>query len=97
MLEVTPRDRPALRLLRRGNGRQVGYRRGSADSDYSVKLILRELDGVDVPLSEAVTLGQERRFSRPCKVTITAGTDTAVTDLCDLFAVTAEAGLADVA
>ena len=82
---------------------KVRYPRGSADSASFLNLFLRAPDGTEVPLSEVVTLSQERGFSRlrredgAREVAITAEIDEAVTSLGALLPAITDGGLADIA
>ena len=82
---------------------KVRYPRGSADSASFLNLFLRAPDGTEVPLSEVVTLRQERGFSRlrredgAREVAITAEIDEAVTGLGALLPAIADGGLTDIA
>ena len=82
---------------------RVRYPRGSADSASFLNLFLRAPDGTEVPLSEVVTLSQERGFSRlrredgAREVAIRAEIDEAVTSLGALLPAITDGGLADIA
>ena len=82
---------------------RVRYPRGSADSASFLNLFLRAPDGTEVPLSEVVTLSQERGFSRlrredgAREVAITAEIDETVTSLGALLPAITDGGLADIA
>ena len=82
---------------------KVRYPRGSADSASFLNLFLRAPNGTEVPLSEVVTLSQERGFSRlrredgAREVAITAEIDETVTSLGALLPAITEGGLADIA
>lgn len=82
---------------------KVRHPRGSADSASFRNLFLRAPDGTEVPLSEVVTLSQERGFSRlrredgAREVAITAEIDEAVASLGALLPAIAEGGLDDIA
>ncbi len=82
---------------------KVRYPRGSADSAAFLNLFLRAPDGTEVPLSEVVTLSQERGFSRlrredgAREVAVTAEIDEAVTSLGALLPAITDGGLADIA
>ena len=82
---------------------KVRYPRGSADSASFLNLFLRAPDGTEVPLSEVVTLSQERGFSRlrredgAREVAVTAEIDEAVTSLGALLPAITDGGLADIA
>ncbi|MDE0060457.1 MAG: efflux RND transporter permease subunit [Defluviicoccus sp.] len=81
---------------------KVRYPRASADSAAFLNLFLRAPDGTEVPLSEVVTLSQERGFSRlrredgAREVAITGEIDETVTSLGALLPAIAEGGLADI-
>ena len=82
---------------------RVRYPRGSADSASFLNLFLRAPDGTEVPLSEVVTLSQERGFSRlrredgAREVAIRAEIDETVTSLGALLPAITDGGLADIA
>ena len=82
---------------------KVRYPRRSADSAAFQNLFLRAPDGTEVPLSEVVTLRQERGFSRlrredgAREVAITGEIDETVTSLGALLPAIMEGGLADIA
>ena len=82
---------------------KVRYPRRSADSASFLNLFLRAPDGTEVPLSEVVTLRQERGFSRlrredgAREVAITGEIDETVTSLGALLPAIEEGGLADIA
>ena len=82
---------------------KVRYPRGSADGASFHSLFLRASDGTEVPLSEVVTLRQERGFSRlrredgAREVAVTAEIDETVTSLGALLPAITEGGLADIA
>ena len=81
---------------------KVRFPRQSADSASFLNLFLRAPDGAEVPLSEVVTLRQERGFSRLRRedggreVAITAEIDETVTSLNAVLPAIAEGGLADI-
>ena len=81
---------------------KVRYPRGSADGASFHNLFLRAPDGTEVPLSEVVTLRQERGFSRlrredgAREVAVTAEIDETVTSLGALLPAITEGGLADI-
>ena len=82
---------------------KVRYPRRSADSASFLNLFLRAPDGTEVPLSEVVTLRQERGFSRlrredgAREVAITGEIDETVASLGALLPAIKEGGLADIA
>ena len=82
---------------------KVRHPLGKADSASFLNLFLRAPDGAEVPLSEVVTLRQERGFSRlrredgAREVAITAEIDETVASLGDLLPAIEEGGLADIA
>ena len=82
---------------------KVRYPRRSADSAAFQNLFLRAPDGTEVPLTEVVTLRQERGFSRlrredgAREVAITGEIDETVTSLGALLPAIVDGGLADVA
>ena len=82
---------------------KVRYPRGSADGASFHSLFLRAPDGTEVPLSEVVTLRQERGFSRlrredgAREVAVTGEIDETVTSLGALLPAITEGGLADIA
>ncbi|MCY4547036.1 MAG: efflux RND transporter permease subunit [Defluviicoccus sp.] len=82
---------------------KVRYPRDSADSAAFLNLFLRAPDGAEVPLSEVVTLRQERGFSRlrredgSREVAITGEIDETVTSLGALLPAIEAGGLADIA
>ena len=82
---------------------KVRYPRRSADSASFLNLFLRAPDGTEVPLSEIVTLRQERGFSRlrredgAREVAVTGEIDETLTSLGTLLPAIAEGGLDDIA
>ena len=82
---------------------KVRYPRRSADIASFRNLFLRAPDGTEVPLSEVVTLRQERGFSRlrredgAREVAITGEIDESVTSLGALLPAITDGGLADIA
>ena len=82
---------------------KVRYPRRMADSVSFHDMFLRAPDGMAVPLSEVVTLRQERGFSRlrredgAREVTITAEIDETVSSLDDLLPAITDGGLTDIA
>ena len=82
---------------------KVRYPHGRSDSASFRNLFLRAPDGSEVPLSEVVTLRQERGFSRlrredgAREVAVTAEIDETVTSLNALLPALTEGGLDDIA
>ena len=82
---------------------KVRHARGGADSASFLNLFLRAPNGTEVPLSEIVSLRQERGFSRlrredgAREVAITAEIDETVTSLGALLPALADGGLAGIA
>ncbi|MDE0275582.1 MAG: efflux RND transporter permease subunit [Defluviicoccus sp.] len=82
---------------------KVRYPRRSADSASFLNLFLRAPDGTEVPLSEIVTLRQERGFSRlrredgAREVAVTGEIDETVTSLGTLLPAVVDGGLDDLA
>ena len=82
---------------------KVRYPRQSSDTASFLDLFLRAPDGSEVPLSEVVTLRQDRGFSRlrredgAREVAVTAEIDETITSLGALLPAIEEGGLAEIA